>query len=195
MQTLCVGFLKSQRPISYWFQRPFQSPLGIYLHLLIPSKKQSSKMTFLTSFSKSEKRTETFLNSILNHETSLSFQARSLEPQAALRGGTTRAPWTTRYSCWCQMAGVQGEQRGTTSGWRYMLKSYRVSCVQPDFQGWLDRQEKTTTINSSPQSPCCKDLCIVHPLHSFQRRTSSLHLQFFTAFALTYSNPTFRLHN
>lgn len=60
MQTLCVGFLVSQRPISHWFQRPLQSPPGIYLHLLIPSKAQRSKITFLTSSSKSEKRTPFF---------------------------------------------------------------------------------------------------------------------------------------
>lgn len=35
----------------------------------------------------------------------------------------------------------------------------------------------------------------IHPLHSFQQTTSSLHLQFITAFALIYSNPTLRLHN
>lgn len=58
----------------------------------------------------------------------------------------------------------------------YMLKSYRILHVKPDFQGWPNRWWKNTTKNLPPQSPCCKDLCIIHPSHSFWLRASNLHL-------------------
>lgn len=31
----------------------------------------------------------------------------------------------------------EGRQKGTPSGWHYLLKSYKMSCMKPDFQGWL----------------------------------------------------------
>lgn len=176
MQTLCVGFLVSQRPISHWFQRPLQSPPSIYLHLLIPSKAQRSKITFLTSSSKSEKRTNVFLNPILKSQPPDQQTSKLLSKQtSAAAAWRARAMWAPRTTCWgvrslvCARESRKGHPQGDTicsralqdllcEAWfsrptRWMLKRHQICC--PDFLAARICASSTPCTGFSRQLPAC----------------------------------------
>lgn len=149
MQTLCVGFLVSQRPISHWFQRPLQSPPGIYLHLLIPSKAPRSKINFPDRFQQKWEENQCFseLHSKISTARPANQQTSFQANLCSSRVKSTRHVSTTNHVLGSDRSCVPGRaERDTPKMTPYAPEPYRISCVKPDSQGQLDGCWKNTKL-------------------------------------------------
>lgn len=139
MQTLCVGFLESQRPISHWFQ--IASKLTRHLFTSSDTFQNTKTQNYFPAFfqqnweenqgfSAPHSRISTVTPALLSKQTSAA---------AAWRECATWAPRITCCLCWGQTSLVPGRtERDIPRMTPYSPKPYRISCVKPDFQGQLE---------------------------------------------------------
>lgn len=147
MQTLCVGFLVSLRPISHWFQRASEHTRHLFTSF---DTFQNTKIQnyFPDLFQQKWEENQCFSEPHSKISTARpAFLSEQTSAAATRRGCATWAPQTTRGLCWGHIARVPGRaERDTPRMTLYAPEPYRIHCVKPDSQGQLDGCWKNTKL-------------------------------------------------